>query len=299
MDDIGNVGRRAARGEIRGRAQIDHLTGVGDRVGVQIHALEHLLRLRIEFKARQHLFVAHTAARILIHDLDQLGDRVPAVADDMARRAPRCRDQFAVDHQEAMVVTLQESLDDHRSRMLARYRKSLRHFFVRREPNRDAAAVVAVVGLGHDGKSDALRGANGLLFVVHQFLFRYRQSERGQDLVGFFLVAGEFDRDVRGAAGDRRLNPLLVLAVAQLHQRLIIEAQPGNAVIFGRAHQCGRRGSERAPLREADEFVARLLPSSNHRGPSRPAGSPAGRSEHSNRRPRSPAAMPSSRCAYS
>ena len=232
--------------------------GIG--LGVQVRALEHLLRLRIELQTRQHLFVAHAAARILIHDLDQLRDGVPAVADDMAGRAARCRDQFAVDHQQAMIVALQEGLDDHRSRMLARHGKALRHFFIRREPDGDAAAVIAVVGFGHDRKPDALRGADRLLFALHQFLLGHRQSERRQDLVGLLLVAGQLDRDVRGAAGDRRLDALLVLAVAQLHQRLIVEAQPGDVVPFGRAHQCGGRRPERAALREADELIARLLP---------------------------------------
>ncbi len=204
--------------------------------------------------------MAHAAARILIHDLDQLLDRVPAVADDVTGRAPCRGDQFAVHHQQTMIVTLQEGLDDHRSRMLACHGKALRYFLVRRESDGDAAAMIAVVGLGHDRKSDAPRGADRLLLVLHQFLFRHRQAERRQYLVGFLLVARQLDRDVRCAAGDRRLDALLVFAVAQLHQRLVIEAQPGDAVPFRRTHQCGRRRPERAALREADELIARLLP---------------------------------------
>jgi len=162
---------------------------------VQTHSLEHFLSLRVHFQARQHLFVAHAAAWVLIHDFDQLGGRMPAVADDVAGRAPGRGDQLAVDHQQAMVVTLQEGLDDHRPRMLARHGKTLRHLIVRREPDRDAAPVIAVVRFCDDGKPDALRGAHRLLFVLHQFLFRNRQPERGQNLVGFFLVAGQFDCD--------------------------------------------------------------------------------------------------------
>ena len=64
------------------------------------------------------------------------------------------------------------------------------------------------------------RGADGLPFVVHQFLLGHRQAERRQDLVGLFLVAGQLDRDVRCAAGDRRLDALLVFAVAELHQAI-------------------------------------------------------------------------------
>ena len=71
--------------------------------------LEHFLRLCVELQARQHLFVADAAARILIHDLDQLRDRMPAIADDMTGRAPCGGDQFAVDHQQPMIVSLQET----------------------------------------------------------------------------------------------------------------------------------------------------------------------------------------------
>ena len=121
----------------------------------QADALEHLPRLCIELQARQHLLVADAAARILVDDLDELRDGVLAVADDMARRAPGRGDQFAIDDQQAMIVALEESLDDDRARMLARDREALRDFFVGGEADRDAAAMVAVVGFGHDREADA------------------------------------------------------------------------------------------------------------------------------------------------
>jgi hypothetical protein len=97
--------------------------------------------------------------------------------------------------------------------------------------------VVAVVGLGHHRAADASRRAHRAGFALHQFLARHRQAERGQDLVGLFLVAGQFHRDVRGAAGHRGLDALLVLAVAELHQRLLVQAQPRDAALLGRLHQ--------------------------------------------------------------
>jgi hypothetical protein len=48
--------------------------------------------------------------------------------------------------------------------------------------------------------------------------------------------------------------------VPELHQGLVVEPQPGNVAGFGCAHQRRRRWTQRAPLREADEFVARLGP---------------------------------------
>src|SRR6187549_3294568 len=136
---------------------------------------------------------------------------------------PRRGDQLAVDHQQPVIVALQKGLDDHRARMLARRDKTRRDLLVRGEPDRDAAAVIAVVGLGDHGVADASCGAHRLRFVLHRLLARHRQTERRQDLVGLLLVARELHRDMRGASADRRLDALLVLAVAELHQRLVVQ----------------------------------------------------------------------------
>ncbi len=159
-----------------------------------------------------------------------------------------------------MVVALEVGLDDHRARVLARALEPGRDLRVAGQADRDAAAVVAVVGLGHDRKAEAVRGAHGLALVLHQLLARHRQAERGEDAVGLLLVARELDRDVRRAAGDGRLDALLVLAVAELDQRLVVEPQPRDAALLGGVHQRGRRRPERAPLREADVLVARRRP---------------------------------------
>ena len=204
--------------------------------------------------------MADAAARVLVHDLDQLRDRVPAVADDVARRAPGRGDQLAVHDQQAVVVALEIGLDDHRARVLARALEAGRDFRVVGQADRDAAAVVAVVGLGHDREAEAVRGAHGLALVLHQLLARHRQAERGEDAVGFLLVARELDRDVRRAAGDGRLDALLVLAVAELDQRLVVEPEPRDATLLGGVHERGRGRPERAPLREADVLVARSRP---------------------------------------
>ena len=167
--------------------------------------------------------MADAAARILVDALDELRDRVRAVADDVPGRASRRGDQFAVDDQQPVVVALEEALDDHRPRMLARDREALCHFRVACQPDGDAAAVVAVVRFRNDREADALRGPERLRFSLDELLLRHGQAERGEDLVGLLLVAGELDGNVRGAAGDRRLDALLILSMTQLHQRLVIE----------------------------------------------------------------------------
>ena len=136
-----------------------------------------------------------------------------------------------------MIVAFEKGLHDHRARVLARQHESRRDFLVGGEPDRDAAAVIAVVGLGDYRVADAARGAHGLRFAMHQFLARYRQAERGQDLVRLLLVARELDRDMRRTSADRGLDALLVLAVAELDQGLIVEPQPGNFSRLRGTHQ--------------------------------------------------------------
>ncbi len=115
VDHVGDVGGRAAGRQVRGRAQVHAAARLGHRAGFEPGAREHRLRLRVEFEARQHLLVAYATARILVHDLDEFGDRAPPVADDVARRAAGRGDQLAVHHQQAMVVALEEALHDHRT----------------------------------------------------------------------------------------------------------------------------------------------------------------------------------------
>ena len=120
--------------------------------------------------------------------------------------------------------------------------------------------MIAVVRLGDDRETDASRCAHGLRFALHELLPRHRQPERREDLVRLFLVARELHCDVRRSAGDRGLNALLILAVAQLHERLIVEPQPRNAARLRGTHQRRGRRTERPTLREPDEIVARLRP---------------------------------------
>src|ERR1700683_2490593 len=88
----------------------------------------------------------------------------------------------------------------------------------------------------------------------------------GRGLFGFFLVAGELDGDMRCAPGDGGLDALLVLAVTQLHERLLVQAQPRDAALLRSAQQGAGRETERAALREANELIARLgpLPARRH-----------------------------------
>ncbi len=178
----------------------------------------------------------------------------------MARGAPGGGDQLSIDHQQAVVVAGDVGLHDHRARVLARGFKAFAHFVVGGQVDADAAAVVAVVGLGNHSATQLARGAHRAAVVDHQLLARHRQPQQGEDLVGLLLVTGELHRYMRGAAGHRGLDALLETAMAQLDQRPLVEAQPGDAALLGRAHQCSGGRTQRAALRVQDELVAGAVP---------------------------------------
>ena len=120
---------------------------------------------------------------------------------------------------------------------------AVRTSLVGREVDRDAAAVVAVERLDHHRDSRCARAAAHRV-VLASAPARWRGTGRPRSarirLVSS-LSRGELDRDVRRAAGDRRLDPLLVPAVAELDQALLVEPDPGDVALLGRAHQ--RRGA--------------------------------------------------------
>ena len=259
VDDVGDVDRRAAGRQVGGGAQVDDLA-LG-RDGVLVVALlgQHALGLLVELEPGQHLLVADAAARVLVHDLDQLLDRALAVADDVAGHALGGGDQLAVDHQQAMVEAFEEALDQHGAAVLAGGGEGRLDLLLVHQADADAAAMIGVERLDHDREADAPGGRGRVLGVVDHALLGHGQAEIAQQPDGLLLVRGELDRDVRRRAGDRGLDPLLEAAVAELDQALAVQPQPGDVALLGRRHQGRRARAQRLALGEADEAVAAAL----------------------------------------
>ena len=197
------------------------------------------------------------AARILVDDVDQLGDRMPAVADHVPRHALGDRHQFVVDHQHAMVHSLDKALDQNAAPTGALQGRSERRcdLVAVDQVDRHPAAMIGVQRLDHHRVSDPVGRAHRLTLRSDHPLLRHRQPQVAQKVVRILLVTGNLDPDVRRLAGDRGLDPLLEPAMAELHERVIVQAQPGDLALFGGLYQ--RRGArpELLALRESDEFV--------------------------------------------
>ncbi len=275
VDDVGLVDRRAAGRQVAGRAQVEDLPLREDRLGGQPGLLEQAERLVVDLQPGEVLLVADAAPRIAVDQLDELGDRAPAVPHDVAGDALRHRHHLAVHHQDPVVVPGLAGLDDHAVRVLLRLLEGGRAPGRGRDVDRDPAAVIAVERLDHHREADALGLLHRLLDVVHDALPRDRQAEVLQDAVGQPLVRGDLDRDLARLAGDRGLDAPLVLAVSELDQGGVVEAQPGDAALLSGLHQGAGRRSEGAALREAHQALELLLKArtARDRAPARSGGS--------------------------
>ena len=97
----------------------------------------------IKLEAGQYLFMANTTAGIFVDGVDKLLDGALAVADYMTRHSFRGSDELAVHHQQAVIVTLKKTFDDHIAAMLSRLVECGFDFAGSLEIDRHATAVVA------------------------------------------------------------------------------------------------------------------------------------------------------------
>ena len=179
-----------------------------------------------------------------------------AVADDVAGLALGCRDELAVDDQQAVVMTFDVALDDDGTAVFLRLLERDLDFVRRLQVDGDAAAVVSVQRFQDHREADRPGRPHGILSAAHQALLGHGQAEVAQNAVRFLLVPGQLDRDVAGLAGRRRLDALLVAAMAELDQAVAIQPQPRDIAFFRGPHQRGCARPERAGLCVTDEAVA-------------------------------------------
>ena len=105
------------------------------------------------------------------------------------------------------------------------------------------------------GIPDALRGRDRLVGRAHDLAPRHRKTRRREQLVREFLVLRDVDRERRRHRGHRRAYPLLVLALTELHERLLVQSDERDVTARRLVEDRLRRGTERAPLGEPDQSV--------------------------------------------
>gem|GEM_PF-7088930 len=254
VDLVGPVDGGATGRQVGGRSQIDGFARRRHGLGRAARPADELGDELVDPNLGHHLLVALAAAGVLVHRGHELGDGAGAVADDVRGHAFGDGDQPPVHHEDAVVVALEMLLDEHAAAVLRRLVERPAHLLVRRQPDAHAAAVVAVERLDHHRKAQPLRLARGVVGAAHDRAARHRHARVREKALGEVLVARGLDRDERRPARDARAQPLLMLAVAELDEARLVEADDGDAAPFGFVHQ--RLGS-RPERRAADKPLER------------------------------------------
>ena len=255
MHHVRHVRGSPARGQVGREAEIDVDTGSRNGRRRQTTFRQQRERLMIELDLRQHLLVPDPPARIGIHRGHQFRNGVHAVARHLARLALRYRNELAIHHQHAVVMPHDEAFNDHAARVLLRLGEPRGDLVRIGERDGHTTPMISVVRLGDHGKSHPLGGRHCALGSLDQLLLRHRQSQARKDAVGLLLVARKLHGHVRCATGYGGLDALLVAAIAQLDQTLVIETKPWDASLLGGMHDARRTRAQCTALRIANESI--------------------------------------------
>ena len=216
---------------------------------------DQLHRGVVDLDAGEHLLVADAAARVGVGLVDQLADGADAVADDVRGHPLGERDHPAADDEHAVVLAGDERLDDDPAApglLLARSGTPRVTLVGVLEVEHHAAAVVAVQRLARRRGSRSGCATRTACSAVRTDSDRGtgRPADREQP-GGQLLVAGDVDGERRGLRRHGRADALLVDALAELHQRVLVEPQPRDVAGHGLVEDRLRRRPERGALRPA------------------------------------------------
>ena len=195
-----------------------------------------------------------------VGDVDQLGHGVLAVADDVGRH-PLGDGLHPATHDEAAVVAAgDEGLHHHAAPagLALGDVEGGADGVGAAEVQAHAAAVVAVQRLDDDRVADPVGRRDRGLHRAHRLAARHRQPRRREQLGGEVLVAGDVDRERAGPRGHGGPDALGVDALAELHQGVLVEADPRDVAADRLLDDRRGRRAERHPLGPAQEHVQLL-----------------------------------------
>ena len=118
-----------------------------------------------------------------------------------------------------------------------------------------AAAVVAVERLDDARVADAVRGVGGLVLGLDDRALRDGQAGRVEEAVRQALVRRDVDGDATRPRGHRRPDPLLVDALAELDERVAVEADVRDVAARGLVEDRLRARAEGLALGEPDDAL--------------------------------------------
>ncbi len=193
MDLVGTIDSGAAGPQFAGQLQLNELPRLRDILQTQPLLGQDGKGVRVDRDARQHLLVAYPATRIGVGDLDELGDGVPPVADDMRWHPLDDGYDLVGDDQDAVVLAGDEGLDDNLppTALSVRERESLAHRGLIGQIDHYAPAIGRIEGLDNDGIADGLGYRGRLVGGVDHGVAWNRESRLPQQARGQMLVGGD------------------------------------------------------------------------------------------------------------
>ena len=197
---------------------------------------------------RHHLLVAVAAPGVAVLDGDELLDGVLAVAGHGRRLAHGGGHQAPVHDQHAVVVAGVGLLDDDLVADLLGAREGLAQVLLVADARGHALAVMAVVRLDHDRVAEPLGVLDGGLDAPDDRPLGDGDAGVVQHVLGEPLVAGRLDADHARPRRDGGLDAALVLALAELHEVVVVEAEHGDAAVLRLLHD-RRRGRPEVVIR--------------------------------------------------
>ena len=174
--------------------------------------------------------MADAPARVRIGRLDQLGDGVHPVADDVRRDPFGDRDHPATHDEEAVVTADEVALHDDPAAtglVLGDLEGPGQRSIVA-QVQANAAAVVAVERLDHHGKADPVGHLDRAVQCAYRLGRGDREAGGSEQLERHLLVAGDVDRQRARLRRHRRPDPLGVDALPELHEGAGVQPHPRN-----------------------------------------------------------------------
>ena len=172
--------------------------------------------------------MAFATAWIAVDPVDELAHGMLTISDDHRRFAAGGGNQFVTNHQNAVVLTGQETFDQH---FVADFRgDGVGRFdlLAGSQIDGNAFALVAVLRLDHHGKADFAGGDPGVFGVIDGSSIGNRDAGCLQQFLGQFLVLGNRFGDCAGLSGFGGLDTPLLAAPAELHHAAFGQAAVGD-----------------------------------------------------------------------
>ena len=253
VDLVGDIARHVAGAHDQHRP-----TGLRNAVGAQALAseLQHRGGVLVESDGVEREIFFFSSPRVGVDlKLDQLRHVVHPIAHHAGGLAFVGRGHMVAHHQQAVFFAQDEALDQDlaafgQGDVISRFNVLLFGKF-----ERHTAGMVAVGGFDTHGQTDVLRRLPSRGGAVHNAALRHGHAAHGEQLLGQVFVFGYAFGNGAGAVGFSGPNAPLLLAMAQLNQVAIIEANGRNAALAGGIDNAGGAGADAQAVHQVFEAV--------------------------------------------